>query len=90
MVYRFILLKENLRLIWALDLKMSGQDFIKTKSYLASNPGRWYEIRWLRSLLLHQFGQDRTEAWVAPWPAAWGLKLNVRGTKHDDDSSYII
>jgi hypothetical protein len=37
MVYRFILLKENLRLIWALGLKMNGQDFIKTKSYLASN-----------------------------------------------------
>jgi hypothetical protein len=32
--------KENLGLIWTLDLKVNGQDFIKTKSYLASNLGR--------------------------------------------------
>jgi hypothetical protein len=31
--------KENLDLIWALDLKMNGKDFIKMKSYLASNLG---------------------------------------------------
>jgi hypothetical protein len=40
MVYRFSFTKENLGLIWSLDLKMNSQDFIKTKSYLASNLDR--------------------------------------------------
>jgi hypothetical protein len=88
MVYKFILLKQNLGLIWALDLKMNGQDFIEMKSYLASNMGHWYEIWWLRSLLLHRFSQGRRGAQVAPWLAAWGLKLGLRGPKHDGDLGY--
>jgi hypothetical protein len=40
MINGFILLKENLGLIWAVVLKTIGQDFIKTNSYLTSNLNR--------------------------------------------------
>jgi hypothetical protein len=40
---------------------MSDIDLIKTKSYLASNPNCWFEIRWLGQLLLIWLASTETK-----------------------------
>jgi hypothetical protein len=67
---------------------MSGHDFIKMKSYLASNLGHWFEIRWLGLLLPFRVVMADTEDGRSPWPVT--REVQARPTGHQTHWQFFL
>jgi hypothetical protein len=46
MIYKFVLLKKNLGLIWVMDLILGGSDLMRTEGVSCSNLVRLIKIQW--------------------------------------------
>jgi hypothetical protein len=88
MVTDFFFLKKNLRLIWAIQTEIYGQDLNKMKGYFHSNLDRSSKIRWLGSFpstsarsgptelpVCHGRRLDRTQTWATVHHLWWCFLL---------------
>jgi hypothetical protein len=88
--YRFIFLKKNLRLIWAVQTETYGPDLKKMKGYFHSILNRPSRIRRLGSFPSTRLGPAEQNHRGAMAAGLRGPKRELRCTICDDVSSYVI